>query len=186
MYQRLAESLKRSFIMFQQGDFLMTNVAYALYLCLSIGMTIWVARVLSENGKVFLVKCFGQDEELAQSTNRLLVIGFYLVNIGFICTRLSGWRADGIDLIPDVGARVGLSILVLGGMHFFNMFMIAKFGRTVSSWASPRENRQLPANSSTPSTPSTPSIPAAAQIPSDLRAAAGPSLWNGPQTAEIR
>ncbi len=122
----------------------MTNVAYGLYLCFSIGMTIWVARVLSQNGEVFLIKCFGQDKELAQSTNRLLVIGFYLVNIGFICTRLGGWKADTVDLIPDVGSRIGLSVLVLGGMHFFNMFMIAKFGRTINGWSLLREKDESP------------------------------------------
>lgn len=126
--------------MLNSGDVAMTNLAYGLYLALSIGMTIWVARVLSESGEMFLIKCFGQDEALAKSTNRLLVIGFYLVNVGFICTRLDGWKAGTIDLIPDVGSRVGLSILVLGAMHFFNMFMIAKFGRTVSSWVWDREN----------------------------------------------
>jgi hypothetical protein len=126
--------------MLHSGDLVMTNVAYALYLFISIAMTIWVARVLSESGEMFLIKCFGQDEELAQSTNRLLVIGFYLVNLGFICFRLEGWKAGAIDLIPDVGSRVGLAILVLGGMHFFNMIMIAKFGRTVSSWVWMREN----------------------------------------------
>ena len=112
----------------------MSHIAYALYLTISIAMTIWVARVLSKSGEVFLIKCFAQDQELAQSTNRLLVIGFYLVNIGFICFRLDGWSVDTIDLIPDVGSRVGVSILVLGAMHFFNMIMIAKFGRTVSDW----------------------------------------------------
>lgn len=126
--------------MLQQGDFVMTNFAYGLYLFISIAMTIWVARVLSESGEMFLIKCFGQDEELAQSTNRLLVIGFYLVNIGFICTRLDGWKVGVVDLIPDVGSRVGLAILVVGAMHFFNMIMIAKFGRTVSSWVWMREN----------------------------------------------
>ena len=112
----------------------MSNIAYALYLIISIAMTIWVARVLSKSGEVFLIKCFAQDKELAQSTNRLLVIGFYLVNIGFICFRLGGWSIDEVNLIPDVGSRVGISILVLGVMHFFNMIMIAKFGRTVSDW----------------------------------------------------
>jgi hypothetical protein len=126
--------------MLELGDFVMTNVAYGLYLVISIAMTIWVARVLSKNGEVFLIKCFGQEEDLAKSTNHLLVIGFYLVNIGFICTRLEGWKASSIDLIPDVGARVGLAVLVLGGMHFFNMIMIAKFGRTVSSWVWLRNN----------------------------------------------
>ena len=112
----------------------MSNIAYLVYLIISIAMTIWVARVLSKSGEVFLIKCFAQDQELAQSTNRLLVIGFYLVNVGFICFRLGGWNIDAINLIPDVGSRVGISILVLGLMHFFNMIMIAKFGRTVSDW----------------------------------------------------
>lgn len=112
----------------------MLNIAYVVYLVISIAMTIWVARVLSKSGEIFLIKCFAQDQELAQSTNRLLVIGFYLVNIGFICFRLGGWNIDEINLIPDVGSKVGISILVLGLMHFFNMIMIAKFGRTVSDW----------------------------------------------------
>ncbi len=118
----------------------MTNLAYAVYLVISIAMTIWVARVLSETGGVFLVKCFGQDKELAQSTNRLLVIGFYLVNVGLICFRLDGWKVSDAGVIPDVGSRIGLSVLALGAMHFFNMFMIAKFGKTVSGWVSVREH----------------------------------------------
>jgi hypothetical protein len=105
-------------------------------------MTIWVARVLSETGGVFLIKCFGQDKELAQSTNRLLVIGFYLVNVGLICFRLDGWKVSDAGVIPDVGSRIGLSVLALGAMHFFNMFMIAKFGKTVSGWVSVREHEE--------------------------------------------
>jgi hypothetical protein len=120
----------------------MTNLAYAVYLVISIAMTIWVARVLSETGGVFLIKCFGQDKELAQSTNRLLVIGFYLVNVGLICFRLDGWKVSDAGVIPDVGSRIGLSVLALGAMHFFNMFMIAKFGKTVSGWVSVREHEE--------------------------------------------
>lgn len=114
------------------------QIGYLVYLALSIAMTVWVANTLSKNGEVFLVKCFGQDEVLAKSTNHLLVVGFYLVNIGFIALRLDGWdvaRAEA-DLIPVVGSKIGLSVLVLGGMHFFNMLMIARYGRTVAGWAS--------------------------------------------------
>jgi uncharacterized protein (DUF1800 family) len=117
----------------------MTNLAYAAYLVISIAMTIWVARVLSQTGEVFLIKCFGQDTELAQSTNRLLVIGFYLVNVGLICARLDGWQVSQTGPIPDVGSRIGVSVLALGAMHFFNMYMIAKFGRVVTGWTSIRE-----------------------------------------------
>lgn len=109
-------------------------VAYGLYLGISIALTIWVARALSSTGETFLVRCFGQDVELARSTNRLLVIGFYLVNLGFICFRLEFWSPDEGFMIAEIGSRVGVTLLVLGGMHFFNMAMIARMGRTVSGW----------------------------------------------------
>ncbi len=67
----------------------MIEIAYAFYLLITLAITIWVARTLSRNGKVFLVQCFGHNEELANSTNHLLVVGFYLVNIGFITLTLS-------------------------------------------------------------------------------------------------
>lgn len=120
---------------------IMDHISYAIYLAVSIGMTIWVARVLSRSGEVFLTRCFGQDTELATSTNRLLVIGFYLVNVGFICLRLNTWPAQQIELIPALGSRIGVSILVLGVMHFMNMLMIARFGKTVSSWMRAQESR---------------------------------------------
>ncbi|MDX1549403.1 MAG: hypothetical protein R3278_02545 [Lysobacter spongiicola] len=125
--------------MLELGDFVMTHLAYGLYLVISVGMTIWVARALSSNGDVFLIRCFGQDRELAASTNRLLVIGFYLVNLGFISYRLNDWHVDTVSLIPEIGSRVGISLLVLGFMHFFNMLMIARFGRAVAAWANDQE-----------------------------------------------
>ncbi|PZU42594.1 MAG: hypothetical protein DI568_18030, partial [Sphingomonas sp.] len=67
----------------------MVETAYALYLVITLAITIWVARTLSKNGEVFLTQCFGHDAQLARSTNHLLVVGFYLVNIGFITLTLS-------------------------------------------------------------------------------------------------
>lgn len=114
----------------------MVETAYILYLAISIGITVWVARTLSRNGKVFLVQCFGHNAELADSTNHLLVVGFYLVNIGFITLTLSlgteptTWP----EAIRFLSSKVGLAVLVLGGMHFFNMSAIAHFGRKVNQW----------------------------------------------------
>lgn len=109
------------------------HVAYAVYLAVSIALTVWVARTLSSSGEVFLVRCFGQDTELAHSTNRLLVIGFYLINLGFISYRLGRWPETGA-LVPEIGMRIGVTLLVLGAMHFFNMLLIARMGQTVNRW----------------------------------------------------
>lgn len=117
-----------------QSDFFLMYGAYATYLIVSILLTIWVARTLSSSGELFLVRCFGQDQELARSTNQLLVIGFYLVNLGFVSLRLSGWTPGTHSLVGELGERIGVTLLVLGAMHFFNMLMIARLGRTVRSW----------------------------------------------------
>jgi len=118
-----------------------TTVSYALYLIISIGLTIWVARTLSANGEVFLTDCFGHDAVLARSTNHLLVVGFYLVNLGFILLALQfGATPENLpDAIRFLASKVGLAVLVLGAMHFFNMNAIAKFGRKVGMWM--REGR---------------------------------------------
>ncbi|MXO91171.1 hypothetical protein [Pontixanthobacter aquaemixtae] len=112
------------------------TVSYALYLAISIGLTIWVARTLSKNGEVFLTDCFGHDEVLARSTNHLLVVGFYLVNLGFIllALRFGEPPADMIGAIRFLSSKIGLAVVVLGVMHFFNMNAIAKFGRKVGTW----------------------------------------------------
>lgn len=114
----------------------MVETAYALYLVITIAITIWVARTLSKNGIVSLVQCFGQNDELARSTNHLLVVGFYLVNIGFITLTLSlGVEPTTVpEAIRFLSGKVGLAVIVVGAMHFFNMGAIAQFGRKVNGW----------------------------------------------------
>lgn len=120
----------------------MVETAYALYLAITIGITIWVARTLSKNGEVFLIQCFGHDSQLARSTNHLLVVGFYLVNIGFITLTLSlGAEPHTVpDAIRFLSGKVGLAVIVLGAMHFFNMGAIAHFGRKVNGWLTDQHN----------------------------------------------
>ena len=62
--------------------------SYAVYLAISLLVTVWVARTLHKNGRVFLVEAFHGNEELADSVNHLLVVGFYLVNLGYVALAL--------------------------------------------------------------------------------------------------
>ncbi|MES2451206.1 MAG: hypothetical protein V4610_11630 [Pseudomonadota bacterium] len=122
----------------------MVETVYILYLAITLAITIWVARTLSKNGVVFLIQCFGQNETLARSTNHLLVVGFYLVNIGFITLTLSlGQEPTTITgAMRFLSGKVGLAVIVLGAMHFFNMGAIAQFGRKVNGWLDDRDGRR--------------------------------------------
>ena len=111
-------------------------ISYIAYLVISIGLTVWVAQTLSKNGLVFLTECFGHDRTLAVSTNHLLVVGFYLVNLGWILLtlRFGTPPADAVEAIQFLSSKVGIVVVALGLMHFFNMNAIAKFGRKVGHW----------------------------------------------------
>lgn len=104
---------------------------YAAYLVLSVFLTVWVGRTLHKNGRVFLIEVFGGDDALADSVNHLLVVGFYLINFGYVALALkigddiAGPR-DGIEALSY---KVGLVLLVLGGMHFFNLLIFQRIHR---------------------------------------------------------
>ena len=62
--------------------------AYVAYLALSIAVTVWVARRCTATAARFLVEAFHGEEALADSVNHLLVVGFYLIDLGWIVMTL--------------------------------------------------------------------------------------------------
>jgi hypothetical protein len=106
-------------------------LTYSIYLPVTILLTIWVARTLFKNGRVFLYEIFHQDNILADSVNKLLLVGFYLINIGYAVYTLK--IINTIDtpqeVIEILSEKIGWIILVLGAMHFFNLFILFSLRR---------------------------------------------------------
>jgi hypothetical protein len=101
---------------------------YITYLLISLAVTIWVARTLHENGRIFLVDAFHGNAELADSVNHLLVVGFYLINIGYVTLALRAYgnldtMRAAIELVSN---KIGVVLVVLGVMHFFNLFVFSR------------------------------------------------------------
>ncbi|MEU8621689.1 hypothetical protein [Streptomyces sp. NPDC048623] len=109
----------------------LTVVGYVAYLLISIGLTVWVARTLSRNGKVFLADVLHGNEKLADAVNHLLVVGFYLVNFGFVALYLrgDGAVADARQLLEALSVKLGVVLLVLGVMHLGNVYVLNKIRR---------------------------------------------------------
>ncbi len=104
---------------------------YIAYFFASLGMAIWVARTLHKNGRLFLVDAFSGNQELADSVNQLLLVGFYLINLGFILLFLRvGLKPENlVEGVEYISTKLGIVILVLGGMHFFNLAVFSKMRR---------------------------------------------------------
>jgi hypothetical protein len=103
-------------------------VTYLTYLGISVALTVWVARTLHKNGRIFLVDSFHGNELLADSVNHLLVVGFYLINIGYVALALKYGAAasNPQQFLETLSTKVGLVLVVLGAMHFFNLFIFSK------------------------------------------------------------
>ncbi|MFJ7047413.1 hypothetical protein CTU88_35920 [Streptomyces sp. JV178] len=109
----------------------LTVVAYVIYLLVSVGLTVWVARTLSRNGRIFLGDVLHGNEKLADAVNHLLVVGFYLVNLGFVALYLNaeGTIESPREVFEEVSAKLGVVLLVLGALHLGNVFVLNKFRR---------------------------------------------------------
>ena len=103
-------------------------VCYVAYLAISLATTVWVARTLGRSGRPFLVAAFHGNSELADSVNHLLVVGFYLINVGYVTlalrttSQVDDARAS-MELVCD---KIGVVLLVLGVMHFLNLYVFSR------------------------------------------------------------
>ncbi len=108
---------------------MLTTYAYFAYLALSIAITVWVGRSLHTNGRIFHIENFRGNAALADSVNHLLLVGFYLINFGFITLALKfGDKPQNIqETVEFFSTKVGLAIMVLGVMHFYNMHLLVRY-----------------------------------------------------------
>lgn len=108
-----------------------TVVAYVIYLVVSIALTVWVARTLSRNGRIFLADVLRGNEKLADAVNHLLVVGFYLVNLGFVALYLSGDGTieDTRGVFEALSTKLGVVLLVLGVLHLANVYVLNRIRR---------------------------------------------------------
>lgn len=106
----------------------MTVMTYLLYLLIAVPLTIWVARTLSRYGRVFLVDVFHGNEDIAEAVNRLLVVGFYLLNLGFVTLFLrSGTPVESASgIFEQLSVKLGIVMLVLGVVHLTNVWIFNK------------------------------------------------------------
>lgn len=116
----------------------MLNLAiYCFYLAVSLLITIHIGKLLSQNGLVFLTHQLDGNKSLALTINNLLLIGYYLINIGYILLVLNlgaSSMANGElnGQIYFLTRNLGLVTLMLGAMHMILLYVLANWNPRVS------------------------------------------------------
>ncbi len=131
------------------------EIVYIIYIAITCTLTVWVAQTLYRNGQIFLIDAFHGNETMASAVNHLLRVGFYLVNLGFVSLFLSLGNPPNtiVGVFEYIATKIGIVMLVLGAMHFFNMFNIARMRRKaqhrVSAETAPTTQPPPPTNAPT-------------------------------------
>lgn len=103
---------------------------YAAYALITVSLTVWLARTLFKNGAVFLEDVFKDEPRMAEAVNRLLVVGFYLFNLGYAALIMKAERGDTVIQAVEVLAwKLGALLLSLGAMHFTNLYIFYRIRR---------------------------------------------------------
>ena len=103
---------------------------YIAYAVVAVALTIGLARVLFRSGQVFLADVFKETQGMAEAVNRLLVVGFYLLNLGYAALIMKAESAQtGTAAAETLAWKLGALLISLGVMHFFNMWLFFRMRR---------------------------------------------------------
>jgi hypothetical protein len=111
---------------------------YAVYVVIAVGLTAWLARTLFRSGTAFLHDVFADRPKLADAVNRLLVVGFYMLNLGYALYILRASRGlDAFEAVQFLVNRLALLLVSLAVLHFVNVFVFWRIRAR-------REQREMP------------------------------------------
>jgi len=108
-------------------------IAYLVYLPIVIVLTWYVAHILFKNSVVFMQDIFNGKADIAQSTNKLFEIGFYLLNLGFalVIMEVAVEIMNSREMLEILSSKIGGFSIYLGIMLFFNLYLFFR-GRRIS------------------------------------------------------
>lgn len=110
---------------------------YGVYAVVAVSLVMFLARTLSRNGAIFLKDVFDEEQQgLAVAVNQLLVVGFYLLNLGYalLIYRLQAQYESLIFAFNELVVRLGILMLSLGVIHLINMYI---FWRIRNAYSKP-------------------------------------------------
>ena len=109
----------------------MNILAYIIYLLFTYLITVKVGKVLFKNGRIFILSILKDDEELTDFINKILLVGYYLMNLGYATIMVRFWKTiyNTTELVASVSTMTGRIVLSLAVMHYINMYAITIIGK---------------------------------------------------------
>lgn len=101
-------------------------LSYLVYAVLMSTIIIRVGSLCYRNGNVYVSKLMPDNLELSIYINKVLLAGYYLVNIGYTVYMISTWDTikNGQEMISHIATHASQIILLLALLHYMNIIGI--------------------------------------------------------------
>jgi hypothetical protein len=104
-------------------------IGYGIYLFVTAVIIIRIGKICYDNGNVFVSQLIPDHEELCHRTNQILLLGYYLMNIGYCAMTLIDWEIikTSAQLVETISVKTGIIVCAISIMHYFNIFIITNY-----------------------------------------------------------
>lgn len=108
-------------------DFNLTG--YTIYLFITAIIILKVGDICYKNGNIFVAQLAPGHEDLCKRLNKILLVAYYLLNIGYCLVMIVGWKTIGSlpELVEAIAIKSSVIICIIAVMHYFNIFIITRY-----------------------------------------------------------
>ena len=104
-------------------------IGYFIYLSITIYIILKVGKICYKNGNVYVSELLPNHQDLCQKINQVLLLAYYLLNIGYCAMTLISWRkiVSTTQLIETIGTKTAIIIFTISFLHYLNIVIITKY-----------------------------------------------------------
>ncbi|MBP1224133.1 hypothetical protein [Flavobacterium sp. 1355] len=104
-------------------------IGYFVYLSVTIFIIMKVGKICYRNGNIYVAELIPDHTEICQKINRVLLLAYYLLNIGYCAMTLISWQkiSSAAQLIETIGVRTAVIIFIISILHYLNIFILTKY-----------------------------------------------------------
>lgn len=104
-------------------------IGYFIYLSITAFIILQVGKICYQNGNVYVSELLPNNTDLCQKTNQILLLAYYLLNIGYCAMTLISWEKilSANQLIEVIAIKTALIAFILSALHYTNIMVITLY-----------------------------------------------------------
>lgn len=104
-------------------------IGYFIYLAITIFIIIKVGKICHNNGNIYVSALIPNEIEICHKINNVLLLGYYLLNIGYCSMTLISWEKiiSLEQLLETIAFKTAIIICIISLLHYFNLFILTKY-----------------------------------------------------------